>query len=117
MDKKLTGTILALGLLLSAGTSQAQQKDAGSADSKKGLERMNKELGLNAEQKSKVEAIFNAERKKVEAIFNEEKQKLQSVQQETRSRLQGVLTPEQMNKLDQKMRQSAKNDAKKKQGP
>jgi hypothetical protein len=36
------------------------------------------------------------------------------VQQETRASLEGVLTAEQMNKLDQKMRESAKSDGKKK---
>lgn len=78
---------------------------------------MSKELGLSADQRTKVEVIFDTERKKVEAIFNEEKQNLQRVQQETRSSLQGVLTPEQMNKLDQKMRQNSnsKHDPKKKQ--
>ena len=75
---------------------------------------MSKELGLNADQRSKVEAIFETEKNKVEAIFNEERQKLQVVQQDTRASLEGVLTPEQMNKLDQKMRENAKNEAKKK---
>lgn len=115
MNKKLTSTLLALGLLLSPVAGQTQQNGGGAADSKKGLERMSKELGLSAEQRSKVEVIFNAERKKVEAIFNEEKQKLEKVQQETRSSLQEVLTPEQMSKLDQKMRQQKPgNDGKKK---
>lgn len=77
---------------------------------------MSKELGFSADQRTKVEVIFDTERKKVDAIFDEEKQKLQRVQQETRSSLQGVLTPEQMNKLDQKMRQNAKHDPKKKAG-
>ena len=47
-------------------------------------------------------------------IFNEERQKLQVVQQDTRASLEGVLMAEQMNKLDQKMRENAKNEAKKK---
>jgi Spy/CpxP family protein refolding chaperone len=74
-----------------------------------------KELGLTEEQRPKVESIFNAEKQKVEAIFNEERQKLQLVQEETRSSLQSVLTPEQMDKLDKKMREQArKNGALKK---
>jgi Spy/CpxP family protein refolding chaperone len=114
MNKKLVSTVLALGLLFTSVAGLAQQKDVGAPDKKKGIERMSKELSLSAEQRVQVEAIFEAERKKVEAIFNEEKQKLQGVQQETRSSLQEVLTPEQMNKLEQKMRESSKNDGKKK---
>jgi Spy/CpxP family protein refolding chaperone len=114
MNKKLTNSVLALGLLLTSVAGHAQQKDAEVPDRKKGIERMSKELNLSADQRAKVEVIFEAERKKVEAIFNEEKQKLQGVQQETRSSLQGVLTPEQMNKLEQKMRENSKNDEKKK---
>ncbi|SOD42493.1 Spy/CpxP family protein refolding chaperone [Nitrosovibrio sp. Nv4] len=115
MNKKLTSISLAFVFLLTPVASHPQQNDTGSADRKKGIEHMSKELGLSADQRTKVEVIFDTERKKVEAIFNEEKQKLQRVQQETRSSLQGVLTPEQMNKLDQKMRQNSKHDPKKKQ--
>ena len=114
MNKKLTSSVLALGLLLTSVAGHAQQKDTGAPDKKKGIERMSKDLSLSADQRAKVEVIFEAERKKVEAIFSEEKQKLQGVQQETRSSLQGVLTPEQMNKLEQKMRENSKNDEKKK---
>ncbi|HEX8874348.1 MAG TPA: hypothetical protein VF780_06930 [Nitrosospira sp.] len=114
MNIKLTSMLLALGLVVCPIAGHTQQKDAGAAGSKNGLDRMSKELGLSAEQRSKVEAIFEAEKSKVEAIFNEERQKLQVVQQDTRASLEGVLTPEQMNKLDQKMRENAKNDSKKK---
>ncbi|HET7060622.1 MAG TPA: hypothetical protein VFI43_00425 [Nitrosospira sp.] len=113
MNKKLTSILLAAGILFASAIGHAQ-KDGGSADGKKGLDRMSKELGLSADQRSKVEAIFEVERRKVEAIFNEERQKLQVVQQDTRTSLEGVLTPEQMNKLDQKMRENAKNGTKKK---
>jgi Spy/CpxP family protein refolding chaperone len=114
MNKKLTSILLAFGLLFGPTVGHAQQKDVASSDSKKGLDRMSKELGLSADQRSKVGAIFEIERNKVEAIFNEERQKLQVVQQDTRASLEGVLTAEQMNKLDQKMRENAKNEAKKK---
>lgn len=102
MNKKLIGMVLGACALVIPALGQAQQNDSG-----KGLERMSKELGLTAEQKPRVEAIFNAERKKVEAIFEEEKKKLQAVQEETRSSLKEVLTPEQMAKLDKKMREQA----------
>ncbi|SFW27589.1 hypothetical protein SAMN05216414_11111 [Nitrosovibrio sp. Nv17] len=112
MNAPLSSVIAALALCLftSGGYAQHPPKDA--ADSKKGLERMSKELGLSADQRSKVEALFEAERKKVEAIFEEEKQKLQRVQEETRAGLEKVLTPEQMKKLEQKMKESAKGQQK-----
>lgn len=100
MNKKLISAILVLGFLFISVAAQAQQNDSG-----KGIERMSNELGLNAEQRPKVEVIFNKEKKKVEAIFDEEKKKLQAVQEETRSSLKEVLTSEQMEKLDKKMRQ------------
>lgn len=109
--------LLAAGLLFTSIAGQAQQSGSGASDSSKGIDRMSKELGLSQDQKSRVEAIFNVEKKKVEAIFEEEKKKLQLVQDETRSSLQGVLTPEQMDKLDKKMKarqQARKNDAQKK---
>jgi Spy/CpxP family protein refolding chaperone len=105
MNKKLTSAVLISSLLFIPVAGQAQQND-----SSKGIERMSKELGLTAEQRPKVEAIFNNEKKKVEAIFEEEKQKLQVVQEETRSSLKEVLTPEQMEKLDKKMRQQTRKN-------
>jgi periplasmic protein CpxP/Spy len=113
MNKKLTSILLTASILFAPAIGHAQ-KGGGSADGKKGLDRMSKELGLSPDQISKVEAIFELERSKVEAIFNEEMKKLQVVQQHTRTSLEGVLTPEQMNKLDQKMRENAKNGTKKK---
>jgi Spy/CpxP family protein refolding chaperone len=41
---------------------------------------------------------------------------LQVVQQHIRASLEGVLTPEQMNKLDQKMQENVKSEPKKKSG-
>jgi Spy/CpxP family protein refolding chaperone len=105
MNKNLINTGIALALLCAATTGYAQQNKVQAAGDKNGIERMSKELGLSAEQKTKVEAIFNTEKRQVEAIFDEERKKLQAVQTETRSSLQAVLTPEQMNKLEQKMRQ------------
>ncbi len=79
------------------------------------IKRMTKELGLKETQRTKVETILNTEKKKVEAVFNEERKKLQSIQDETRSNLKAVLTPEQMEKLENKMRQeSGKNATQKK---
>lgn len=101
-------------LLFAASILHAQNKNS-SADSQKAIDRMTQELGLNETQRSKVEAILNTEQKKVEAVFNEERKKLQLIQEETRSSLKAVLTPEQMEKLENKMRQTGnKNNTQKK---
>jgi Spy/CpxP family protein refolding chaperone len=51
---------------------------------------MTGELGLSADQKVKVEAIFNDQKAKIQALHLEQ-----------RNRLQGVLTQEQMTKFDE----------------
>ncbi|MXS84532.1 hypothetical protein ABO04_01050 [Nitrosomonas sp. HPC101] len=95
---------LASVALLSSTVVLAQEATQ-PADSHVVVNRMAKELGLNNTQRSQVETIFNNEKRKVEAVFNEERIKLQAIQEETRASLQAVLTPEQMQKLDNKMRQ------------
>ncbi len=114
MQRKTTSVVLALVILFTASAVQAQKSNQ-AADSRTVVNRMTKELGLNETQQSKVEAILNNEKKKVEAVFNEEKKQLQSIQEETRASLQAVLTPEQMDKLEKKMRQGSgeKNTQKK----
>lgn len=106
MQIKTIPIILAVVLSFTASIVQAQKNNP-AADNRDAINRMTQELGLNEKQQSKVEAILNKERKKVEAIFNEERKKLQSIQEETRSSLKAVLTPEQMDKLDKKMRQGS----------
>ena len=110
--------LLVVSLMVSLFTASiilhAQNKNS-PADNRNAIDRMTKELGLNETQRSKVEAILNAEQNKVEAVFNEERKKLQLIQEETRSSLQGVLTPEQMQKLENKMRQAgSKNNTQEK---
>ena len=86
MNKKLIGVLLALSLPLTAIAVPPQPEDFGAHR----IERMTDELGLNADQAAKVAAIFN-----------DQKAKLKAVHEETRIRLQGILTPEQMTKLDE----------------
>ncbi|WP_293006716.1 hypothetical protein [Nitrosomonas sp.] len=101
-------------LFIASSIAYAQNKNS-AADNRNAIDRMTKELGLNETQRGKVEGILSAEQKKVEAVFNEERKKLQLIQEETRSNLQAVLTPEQMQKLENKMRQEgSKNNAQKK---
>ena len=105
----------AMALVLSCAMTVAHAQKNQPADSREAVNRMAKELKLSEEQRNQVENIFNAERKKVEAVFNEERNKLQQIQEQTRISLQAVLTPEQMEKLENKMRQqNDKNNAPKK---
>ncbi|MBX9918034.1 MAG: hypothetical protein E6Q59_02545 [Nitrosomonas sp.] len=114
MSLKTIPAILTLVLVFTVSTTHAQKNNA-AAEGRDALNRMTKELGLSDAQRSKVETILNTEKKKVEAVFNEERKKLQSIQEETRSSLKTVLTPEQMQKLENKMRQeSSKNTNQKK---
>lgn len=114
MQIKIIPVILAVVLSFTAFIVQAQ-KNSPTADNRDAINRMTQELGLNEKQQSKVESILNKERKKVEAVFNEERKKLQLIQEETHSSLKAVLTPEQMDKLDEKMRQgSGENNNQKK---
>lgn len=114
MSLRTTPAILALVLVFTVSTTHAQKNNA-AAEGRDTLNRMTKELGLSETQRSKVETILNTEKKKVEAVFNEERKKLQSIQEETRSGLKAILTSEQMEKLESKMRQeSSKNTNQKK---
>lgn len=111
--KIVSVAVLVLVLFFTAVVAQAQKNNP-AADNRDAINRMTKELGLNETQQSKVEAIFNTEKKKVAAVFDEERKKLQLIQEETRSSLQAVLTPEQMDKLDKKMREkNSKNNTQK----
>jgi Spy/CpxP family protein refolding chaperone len=114
VQKKTISMILFFCILVSPIVALAQKQNS-APDSKEVINRISKELGLNDTQKTKVEAILDNEKKKVEAVFNEERKKLQQIQEITRTNLQAVLTPEQMEKLDKKMReQSSKNNPQKK---
>jgi len=105
-------TVAALTFLVCLAVSPVQaQKNNPAADSRDVINKMTKDLGLNETQRSKVETILNTEKKKVEAVFNEERKKLQSIQEETQSSLKAVLTPEQMEKLENEMRQEGKKNA------
>lgn len=110
MPKKMILAMLVLMLFFTVSAAHAQ-KNSSPADGRDAINRMTKELGLSETQRSKVETILNTEKMKVEAVFNEERKKLQSIQEETRSSLKAVLSPEQMEKLENKMRQESKKNA------
>ncbi len=89
MNKKLMGTLLVLCIPIAAFSLPPQPGISGQQEKGHKIERITKELGLSEDQKAKVEAIFD-----------EEKMKFKALHDEKRARLQGVLTPEQMTKLD-----------------
>jgi hypothetical protein len=112
INQRLLSLILVLSIALISPVIASAQPQNSTPSNKEVIDRISKELGLDDTQKSRVEAILNDERKKVEAVFNEERKKLQQIQEQTHASLQAVLTPEQMDKLDKKMReQSDKNNA------
>ncbi len=90
MNKKIIFIALALALPLTVaafpGSSNGDHFDDRRGDK---VERMAKQLDLNAEQKSKLEVIFKEQQEKREAI-----------RQKSRLRIQEVLSSEQMTKLD-----------------
>jgi Spy/CpxP family protein refolding chaperone len=90
MNKKITILALALALPLTVAAYPGGG-DGGRFEGHRGdrVERLDKELDLNPEQKSKLESIFKEQREKFAAIH-----------QETRARMQEVLSAEQMTKLD-----------------
>ena len=90
MNKKIVTLAIALALPLTAAAFPGS--GGGCFEGHRGdrLERMTKELGLNDEQKGKLEVIFK-----------EQKEKFDAIHQETRTSMQKVLSPEQMAKLDE----------------
>jgi Spy/CpxP family protein refolding chaperone len=89
MNKKLISIVLALSIPLTAIAGQGPQSDFERPHGQK-IERLTRELGLGADQKTKVESLFK-----------EQKEKYKALHEETRGQLQKILTPEQMTKLDE----------------
>jgi len=90
MNKKIVTLAIALALPLTVAAFPGG--DGGGFEGHRGdrLERMSKQLDLNAEQKGKLEVIFKEQQEKSDAIH-----------QDTRARMQKVLSSKQMAKLDE----------------
>lgn len=91
MNKKIIMIAMALALPLSVAAMPGTdtEKCEGSHHGNK-MERMTKELNLNEEQKTKMDALFK-----------EQHEKYKTIHEETRTRLKEILTPEQMTKMDE----------------
>ena len=85
MNKLLIGLLLALSVPLTVFA----QPDMDGGFAERRIERLNQELSLTNEQKTKVEAILN-----------EQQQKFKAVREETHASIKAVLTPEQATKFD-----------------
>ena len=105
--------LLAVFFPLSVSAEQGPQKNTRSTENQ-GINRMAKDLGLNDEQKARVETIINTEKQTVDSIFKEQGEKLKAAQQQTHDNLQQVLTPEQMSKLEKKVQQQSNRRTKQK---
>jgi len=70
------------------------------------IKKMEKELSLSAEQKQKLEAIFETTRPRMKALRLEMRPKFEELRKETSEQVRAILTPEQLPKfeeLNQKM--------------
>ena len=63
-----------------------------------------KQLNLNSEQQTKVDAILEDTRSQLRDVRKEESPKVSDIRKKTRERLQSVLTPEQWRQLQEKMK-------------
>jgi len=110
------------GLLAGAGNALAQNQNtntnAGPRHERRRppsveqrVERMNAELNLTEEQKTKVTALFEEDAKKMQELRGnkeltreEQREKFRAMRAQSESKLKQILTPEQWEKHQQRMR-------------
>jgi len=93
MNKRLIVLALSLFLPIAVFAEEANDMEA-PAMCKKRTEHLTKQLGLNDEQKTKVEAILTTQHEKIKALH-----------EETDASIKAILTPEQQTKFDQLQQQ------------
>jgi Spy/CpxP family protein refolding chaperone len=64
------------------------------------VEHLSRELGLSAQQKQQVGAIFEAKRPKMMTLHEEMRPKFEALRNATRDEIKKILTPEQQKKAD-----------------
>ena len=93
------------GTASQTAASSGAQAAGGANQIKAQRERLEKELALNDEQKTKVETIFNAMRDKLSGVRNaqeaDRKKLLERARGEMREQVAAILTPEQKQKFDE----------------
>ena len=65
------------------------------------IKKMERELKLDAEQKKKIEALFQAMQPRMQALREEMRPKFEAMREETRAEIRKILKPEQMPKFDE----------------
>jgi hypothetical protein len=66
------------------------------------VERLTNDLGLSAEQQSKIEQILTASRTRVETLQRDVRERFDAEQRSLRDEIRQVLTPEQQQKFDER---------------
>ena len=99
MNTRTVISSIALALTLSTGAFAMHHEDGGRGDGKR-LEKMAQHLDLSDAQKTQVEQIMKAHGEKRKAMMQAHKAQRDAMQSDMRNQLSGVLTPEQMQKLD-----------------
>jgi Spy/CpxP family protein refolding chaperone len=120
MHKLSLGAALALGSLLvctltasaqDANTNAPKRERRGPPSVEQRVDRLSTELKLTDEQKTKVTALFEDDAKKMRELRSdknltreEQREKFRSMRSESESKLKQILTPEQWEKHQQRMR-------------
>lgn len=90
MNKKLIGIVLALAFPLTVTANPGEHQCDHEQYRAKKIERLDKELSLTDDQKSKIDTLFKQNGEKFKAL-----------REETQSQLKTILTPEQYSKLEE----------------
>lgn len=105
------GSLLACTSIVSAQSTNAPSRGERRGSVQQRVERMNAELNLTADQKTKVTALFEAEAKKRQELRantsiprEQKREKGQAMMAEQEKKLKEILTPDQFDKW-QKIRQ------------
>jgi periplasmic protein CpxP/Spy len=96
----LTGVLLERALLPAAAEASTRvvAPRPGSAEDR---ERMARELGLTAEQRTRIDEILDEQQRQIRAIMSETRPRTREVLRETRTRIEEVLTPEQRARFEE----------------
>ncbi|QOJ09237.1 hypothetical protein [Nitrosomonas sp. H1_AOB3] len=90
MNKKLIGIVLALAFPLAVTANPGEHKHDHEQYRAKKIERLDKELSLTDDQKSRIDTLFK-----------QNGEKFKTIREETQSQLKTILTPEQYSKLQE----------------
>jgi Spy/CpxP family protein refolding chaperone len=105
----LLGATFAVGTLAGVAVSQIrepapQQTDAGCRDDDRDHERRSPfdDLGLSAEQRTRIDAILERRRAEMDAFWEEQKPRMEQIADSTRAEIRAVLNDEQRAELDRR---------------